>query len=170
MHIRRCAQPKGVAVAVLPDHFVGERFTGEVKHFALFGKVGQGQSYVGEVGASDHIHAFSCQELFSRTHRVAWVGVVFSGEEFEFASIDPAARVDLFDGELHAFFIGLQKSGLGFVAVDLPDLKTALSVECERQRRCPEHQKRGNPGAVKGHGGTPKSVILSLEWRTWCAS
>ena len=97
----------------------------------MLGKVGQGQADVRQEGAGQDIDFFTREQLFGGTHGFAGVGVVVTDDQLELFAVDAACSIDLFNGQVHAFFVGLEESGLGFVAVDLADLDDALRM---RQR------------------------------------
>ena len=98
----------------------------------MLGKVGQRQADVRQEGAGQDIDFFTREQLFSGTHGFAGVGVVITNDQLKLFAVDAACGIDLFNRQVHAFLVGLEKSGLGFVAVDLTDLDDALRM---RQRR-----------------------------------
>jgi len=112
----------------LPGQLVGQRFPGQEKSFFLLGKVGHGQTGVGQEGACQHIDFFTRDQLFGHAHRITRVGVVVARDQLEFLAHHATGRIDLFNGQLHALFVGLQESGLGFVAVEFPDLEGVLGL------------------------------------------
>ena len=128
LHIGAWAQTEGVGVAALPSELVGQGFAGQEKGFLLLGKVGHGQAGVGQEGAGEHIDFFARDQLFGHPHRIARVGVVVAGDEFILFTHETTGGIDLVNGQLHAFFVGLQKSRLRFVAVDLTDLDGVLGL------------------------------------------
>ena len=128
LHIGAGAQTEGVGVAALPGELVGQGLAGQEKGFLLLGKVGHGQAGVGQEGAGEHIDFFARDQLFGHPHRIARVGVVVAGDEFILFTHETTGGIDLVNGQLHAFFVGLQKSGLRFVAVELTDLDGILGL------------------------------------------
>ena len=138
LHVSRGAQAVGVAVAVLPDDLVSQRLRGQKENFLLLGKVGQRQADVRQEGAGQDIDFFTREQLFGGAHGFAGVGVVVTDDQLEFFAVDAACGIDLFNRQVHAFFVGLEKSGLGFVAVDLTDLDDALRMRkrCHQASEC----------------------------------
>ncbi len=56
LHIGTRTQTVGVLVAAAPDDLVGQRLAGEEEELLLLGKVGHGQTGVGQEGAHQHVN------------------------------------------------------------------------------------------------------------------
>ena len=156
LHVSAGTQTEGVGVATLPCELVGQGLTGQEKGFLLFGKVRHGQAGIGQESAGQHVNFFARDQLFGHAHGIARIGVVISGDELKLFTHQSTGRIDFVNGQLHAFFVGLQKCGLGFVAVDLADLDRVLGLSGQGR----PSQNRQRHGATKSvdcfHGGSPR--------------
>ena len=78
--------------------------------------------------------ALAGHQLFGDAHRVAGIGAVVARNDFELFAEHAAGGVDLFDRQLPALPVGLEKGGLALVAVEFADLDRLLR-KCRHCRR-----------------------------------
>ncbi len=92
----------------------------------MFGKVGNGQTDIGQEGPGQHIYFFTRDQFLGRAYRIAGIGVVILDDQLQLLAVNPPGLIDLLNRQLHSVSIGPQKRGLGFIAVQLPDLDHPL--------------------------------------------
>ena len=94
-----------------------------------------------EKAAGQHVNLLAGVQLLGGTHGIAGGGVVITHDQLQLFAAHSACGVDLLYGQLHAFFVGFQKRGLGLVAVDFPDLDDPLGPhghggQCQSGSHC----------------------------------
>ena len=113
----------------MPDNLVGQRFAGKKEHFFLLGEIRQRQANVREKGSRQHIDFFSGQQFLCGSDSIAGTGVIVASHQLNLLSKQSARGINLVNGQLHAFFIWLEKRWLSLVAIDLTNLEHALGMQ-----------------------------------------
>ena len=137
LHVGRWPQAEGVLVAFRPDDGIGQRLGSEEEHLLLLGEVADGEADIGEKRAEKHRHVVLGDHFLGDAKRSCGLAQVVTARHLELAALDAAARIDLLDGKLPAFLVGLGESRHAGIGVDLAELdRSLLGIGGKPRTRC----------------------------------